>query len=85
MLLRTSKYKKFNVKQRLGKMNIVRKFLFALQTDWYQAEAIPWLIETLEVVAEATFSTDEVIKPIVSYLAANLHPGACSNWLNCSS
>ena len=75
MLLRTSKYKKFNVKQRLSKMNVVRKFLFALQTDWYSLESIPWLIETLEVVAEATFSTDDVIKPVVAYLAANLHPG----------
>ena len=75
MLLRTSKYKKFNVKQRLGKMNVVRKFLFALQTDWYQGESIPWVVETLKVVAEATFSTDDTIKPIVAYLAANLHPG----------
>ena len=80
MLLRTSKYKKFNVKQRIGKMNVVRKFLFALQTDWYLSESIPWLIETLKVVAEATFSTDDVIKPIVAYLAANLHPGAYLLW-----
>lgn len=76
MLLRTSRYKKFNIKQRLGKMNIVRKFIFALQTDWYQSESIPWLIDTLKVVAEAQFSTDDVIKPIVAYLAANLHPDA---------
>lgn len=75
MLLRTSKYKKFNMKQRLSKMNIVRKFLFAIQTDWYQLETIPWVIETLKLVAESHFSTDEVIKPLVSYLAANLHPG----------
>ncbi|EKM53226.1 uncharacterized protein PHACADRAFT_210920 [Phanerochaete carnosa HHB-10118-sp] len=74
MLLRTSKYKKFNIKQRLGKMNIVRKFIFALQTDWYTSESVPWLIETLKVVAEAQFSTEDVIKPTVAYLAANLHP-----------
>lgn len=75
MLLSASKYKKFNAKQRLGKMNVVRKFLFALQTDWYPQDSMPWFIDTLKVIAEANFSTDDVIKPIVAYLAANLHPG----------
>ncbi|KIM43842.1 hypothetical protein M413DRAFT_26133 [Hebeloma cylindrosporum] len=34
-LLSLSRFKAFNWKQRLGKMNLVRKCLFALQSDWY--------------------------------------------------
>ena len=74
-LLETSKYKRFNLRQRLGKMGIVRKLLFALQTDWYQLESIPWLIQSLKVVAQAHFTADDAIKPIVSYMAANLQEG----------
>ncbi|GBE84628.1 hypothetical protein SCP_0606070 [Sparassis crispa] len=72
-LLQTSKHKRFNVKQRLGKMGVVRKMLFVLQTAWYQQDMIPLLVDAIKVVAEAHFSTDDAIKPIVSYLAANLH------------
>ncbi len=75
MLLQKSKHKKFNASQRLGKMNIVRKLLFALQTDWYQLESVPWMIDTLQLVAQTELSTDNVIKPLVQYLAANLHHG----------
>ena len=75
MLLQVSKYKRFNSKQRLSKMHLVRKFLFAIQVDWYQLEATPWLVDKLRIVAQSDFSCDNTIKPIVSYLAANLHPG----------
>lgn len=71
-LLDASRHKRFNIKQRMGKMGIVRKLLFVLQTDWYPNETLPFLLEALKVVAEANFSVDDAIRPIVSYLAANL-------------
>ncbi|KAI0700338.1 beach-domain-containing protein [Cytidiella melzeri] len=74
MLLQTSKYKRFNLKQRLSKWDVVRKFLYAIQADWYQLEATPWLIDKLGLIARSDFSSDNTIKPIVAYLAANLHP-----------
>ena len=75
MLLQTSKYKRFNTRQRISKLGLVRKFLYAIQVDWYQLEAIPWLVETLKTITQSDFSPDNTIKPIVSYLAANLHGG----------
>ncbi|KAJ7130393.1 beach-domain-containing protein [Mycena epipterygia] len=74
-LLIASRYKKFNVKQRFAKIGLVRKLLFALQTDWYQPDVIPYVVEALKSAAEANFSKEEAIKPIVSYLAANLNGG----------
>ena len=71
-LLDASRHKRFNIKQRMGKMGIVRKLLFVFQTDWYPNEMLPFILEALKVVAEANFSVDEAIRPIVSYLAANL-------------
>ncbi|KAH8103359.1 beach-domain-containing protein [Cristinia sonorae] len=75
-LLHTSKHKRFNLKQCLRKMSLVRKLLFALQTDWYPIESLPWLVEALRVTTEANFTAEDAIKPIVAYLAANLHEGA---------
>ncbi|KAF4607270.1 hypothetical protein EYR38_001331 [Pleurotus pulmonarius] len=72
-LLQTSRYRRFNSRQRFVKMGLVRKLLFAVQTDWYGRDDLPHLIDALKVVAEANFTKDEAIKPIVSYLAANLH------------
>jgi hypothetical protein len=74
-LLIASRYKKFNVRQRFAKVGLVRKLLFALQTNWYQPEVIPYVVEALKSAAQADFSKEEAIKPIVSYLAANLHGG----------
>ena len=72
-LLDTSRHKRFNGKQRISKTGAVRKLLFVLQTDWYPHDMLPFLLDTLKVVAEANFSIDDAIRPIVSYLAANLH------------
>ncbi|KAF6760566.1 hypothetical protein DFP72DRAFT_988225 [Ephemerocybe angulata] len=72
-LLKTSRYKTFNAKQRLSKMNLVRKLLFALQADWYHGEMLHTFMEVLQVASEMIFSKEETIKPLVSYLAANLH------------
>jgi hypothetical protein len=65
-LLQTDKYKIFDVKQRLSSMGLVRKLLFALQAD-----SVP-LFEALKVAARASFDKEDTIKPMVSYLAANL-------------
>ena len=72
-LLQTSKYKRFNLRQRIGKFGLLRKFLFVLQTNMYQHDVIPYLMNALRVVASQNFSVEESIKPIVAYLAANLH------------
>lgn len=65
-LLQTGKYKIFDVKQHLSSMGLVRKLLFALQAD-----SVP-LFEALKVAARASFDKEDTIKPMVSYLAANL-------------
>ena len=77
-LLISSRYKRFNMKQRLAKLGLVRRLLFALQTEWYDKEAVPWVVNALYSVCHADFSKDEAIKPVVSYLAANLHGGQSS-------
>lgn len=73
MLLQTSRYKRFNLRQRLAKFGLVRKFLFVLQTNMYQHDVLPYLMDALRVTALQNFSVEESIKPIVAYLAANLH------------
>ena len=62
----------FNTKQRLSSMGLVRKLLFALQSDWYSQDILVPLLEALEVAARANFDKDDTVKPMVSYLAANL-------------
>lgn len=59
----------------------MRKLLFALQTDWYGMDSVQWLVEALRVVAEANFSANDAVKPIVAYLAANLHEGELKHYL----
>ncbi|THV04025.1 beach-domain-containing protein [Dendrothele bispora CBS 962.96] len=71
-LLEVSRYKRFNIKQRFAKMGVVRRLLFVLQTDWYQGESLMWLTGAFKAAMQALWTKDETIKPIVSYLAANL-------------
>ncbi|KAF5360312.1 hypothetical protein D9758_009126 [Tetrapyrgos nigripes] len=71
-LLETSRYKKFNTKQRIAKIGLVRRLLFVLQTDWYQGESLTFLMDAFKVAMNALWTKDETIKPIVSFLAANL-------------
>lgn len=75
-LLRASRYRKFNVKVRLSKLNLVRKLLFALQTSWYPPETIPHIVNALGVVMQAHFSANDAIKPVASYIAGNISSGA---------
>ncbi|KAJ7720932.1 beach-domain-containing protein [Mycena metata] len=84
-LLLASRYKKFNAKQRFAKFGVVRKLLFALQTNWYQPEVVPFVVDALKSAAQSSFSKEEAIKPIVSYLAANLHGGMLDDVENASS
>lgn len=56
-------------------MGIVRKFLFVLQTDLYEPALLPALTDALRTIVEASFSTDETIKPLLSMIAANVHTG----------
>ncbi|KAJ3575407.1 hypothetical protein NP233_g1115 [Leucocoprinus birnbaumii] len=72
-LLETSRFRVFNVMQRLAKLNLVRKLIFVLQTDWFDVEMTSRLVDTLGVACRANFSRDGAIKPVISYLAANLH------------
>jgi hypothetical protein len=76
-LLETSRYKKFNIKQRFAKIGLVRRLLFVLQTDWYQGESLGFLMDAFKVVMNALWTKDETIKPVVSFLAANLQEGVC--------
>ncbi|CCA74831.1 related to WD repeat and FYVE domain-containing protein 3 [Serendipita indica DSM 11827] len=72
-LLQTSKFRRFNLKQRLSKFNIPRKLLYVLQGDLYSNDMIPQLVQTVGVYLRHHFVADVSIKPVVSYLAANLH------------
>ena len=81
-LLRTSRYKHFNAKQRVSKLGVIRKLLFVLQTDWYPHDMVQDIVAAIKVVAQTCFSVDEAIKPIVSYLAANLHEGRSQHVLH---
>ena len=42
----------------------------------YQHDVLPFLVEALKVAAGQNFSVDDSIKPLVAYLAANLHESA---------
>jgi hypothetical protein len=71
-LLRASRYRRFTIKMRLSKLGIVRKLLFAIQSAWYPQESISLVVNTLVLVAQSSFTAEEAIKPIVSYIAATL-------------
>jgi hypothetical protein len=63
------------MKQRFAKMGMIHRLLFVLQTDWYHDENLPQVLEALRLCMISDFSATETIKPIVAYLAANLHEG----------
>ena len=81
-LLQTSEYKIFNMKQCLSSMGLVRKLLFALQADWYSQDVLVPLFEALKVAARASFDKEDMIEPMVSYLAANLLESKLT-WVSC--
>ncbi|TFY62229.1 hypothetical protein EVJ58_g3994 [Rhodofomes roseus] len=65
ILLQTSKYKRFNVKNRFAKMGVVRKLLFVMQTSLYSYDMLQELLGTMKIVAQVHFTADDAIKPIV--------------------
>jgi hypothetical protein len=73
-LLGQSRFRAFNARQRLAGMALVRKFLFVLHTAWFGGEPFPALLEALKVAMQ-TLPPEEALKPVVAYLAANLHDG----------
>ena len=79
LLLETSKFKRFNLKQRLAKISPIRKLLFVLQTEMYTRQMAPALVQSLTTFLRYHFSADAAIKPVISYLAANLHEGEPAN------
>ncbi|KAG6916308.1 hypothetical protein DXG01_007465 [Tephrocybe rancida] len=72
-VLQTSRYRKFNNRQKFAKLGLVRRLLFVLQTDWFHQDMIPFVMDALKAAIRANFSKDDTIKPVVAYLAANLH------------
>lgn len=74
-VLQTSRFKRFNVWQRLSKLGLVRRLLFVLQTGWFQQDMVPFVMDALRAAMQAQFTKDGTVKPVVSYLAANLHEG----------
>lgn len=56
-------------------MGLVRKLLFVLQTDWYDMSMTKDIVAILREIILKKWNRDEVAKPIVAYLAANLHEG----------
>lgn len=71
-ILQTSRFRNFNAKFRFVKFGAVKKILYVLQTQMYREEMIPEVVAALSCIARQNFSTDPTIKPVVSYLAANL-------------
>lgn len=77
-LLKASKHHAFNAKQRIAKFGVIRKMIFVLQTNWYSPDMIAPFVSALKCVAQVCFSPEDTIKPLVSFLAANLHEGIWS-------
>ncbi|KAF8315416.1 beach-domain-containing protein [Clavulina sp. PMI_390] len=75
-ILEASRFHKFNIKQRFAKRfsspGVVRQLLFMLQTDLFAEDMVRQLVTALEVIAKSNWSSEASIKPILSYLAANL-------------
>ena len=74
-LVVTSRYRDFNVNQRLSGMGLTRRFLFVWQTSFYEAETVAHFLKSFKAVMESSFLAEDTIKPVLSYLAAHLHDG----------
>ncbi|KAG6816009.1 hypothetical protein H0H87_009501 [Tephrocybe sp. NHM501043] len=72
-VLQLSRYRKYNSRQKFTKLGLVRRLLFVLQTDWFHQDMTPFVLDALKAAIRANFSKDDTIKPVVAYLAANLH------------
>ncbi|KAG8984948.1 hypothetical protein FRB94_005904 [Tulasnella sp. JGI-2019a] len=71
-VLQVSRFKVFNAKSRFNKFGAVKRILFVIQTPMYKDDLIRDLIDALMCIVKYNFSAEATIKPLVSYLAANL-------------
>jgi hypothetical protein len=76
-LVVTSRYKHFNVKQRLSGISLTRRFLFVWQTSCYTGANVPYFLKSFKAVMVASFNPEDTIKPVLSYIGAHLHDGKC--------
>lgn len=74
-LVVTSRYRRFNVKQRLSGISLTRRFLFVWQTSCYAAESSSYFLKSFKAVMESSFFAEDTIKPVLSYVAAHLYDG----------
>jgi hypothetical protein len=74
-LVVTSRYKLFNVKQRLSGISLTRRFLFVWQISCYTGGNVPYFLKSFKAVMVASFNPEDTIKPVLSYIAAHLHDG----------
>ncbi|KZO92625.1 beach-domain-containing protein [Calocera viscosa TUFC12733] len=74
LFVTTSIHRRFNIKHRFAKFGIIRLFLHSLRFTAYQDEIIPNVIDAIRSISLYHFSSEHTIKPLVSYLATNLHP-----------
>ncbi|CAL1710979.1 unnamed protein product [Somion occarium] len=75
-LLATSSYQKFNASQLVASkhnMGLLRKLLFVLQTVWYDMEMVKDIVQILRELILKKWNRDDTVKPLIAYLAANLH------------
>jgi hypothetical protein len=74
-LVSTSRYKNFNVKQRLSGISLTRRFLFVWQTSCYTGGNVPYFLKSFKAVMESSFNPEDTIKPVLSYIGAHLYDG----------
>ncbi|EJT97367.1 beach-domain-containing protein [Dacryopinax primogenitus] len=74
LLVSGTTHRRFNIKHRFAKYGIIRLFLHSLRFTPYQDDIIPDVIDAMRSIMLYHFSTEHTIKPLVSYLATNLHP-----------
>ncbi|KZT56178.1 beach-domain-containing protein [Calocera cornea HHB12733] len=73
LFLSSSTHRRFNIKHRFAKFGIIRLFLHSLRFTAYPDDIIPNVIDAIRSIILYHFSAEHTIKPLVSYLATNLH------------
>ncbi|KAF9029661.1 hypothetical protein BDZ89DRAFT_1159737 [Hymenopellis radicata] len=70
-LLEVSRYKAFNMRQRLSKLGLVRRFLFVLQTEWFDTNSAssPHSIISRIDYSNAPQKAEQVLEIFVSLLS----------------
>ncbi|KAG6865428.1 hypothetical protein C0991_002666 [Blastosporella zonata] len=71
-VLQTSRYWKFNARQRFAKLGLVRKLLFVLQTDWFPHNMVPFVMDALKAAIRANFSKDDTAEQVLEILISTI-------------